>query len=135
MQLRNFQGVLEAIRSARVDQGVALAHCAQSIELSISGFPQLRGLVVRRLVGPLVFRRFARRGFMKHALKAQIPGAAEIDPNTTVEAGRARLEAAIEAFRAHDGTLAEHFAYGRLSRDEYELAHSMHVADHLGLSS
>ena len=41
------------------------------------------------------------------------------------------LHEAIEAFHRHTGELQPHFAYGRLSKAEYELAHAMHLANHL----
>lgn len=42
----------------------------------------------------------------------------------------ARLQGALQAFRATTAPLRPHFAYGELSRPEYELAHAMHLANH-----
>jgi hypothetical protein len=33
-------------------------------------------------------------------------------------------------FRAHQGPLAPHFAYGALPRGDYLLAHTFHIANH-----
>lgn len=111
--------------------GQVLAHCAQSIELSLTGFPRQRSWVVRNVFGPLVKRRFLKAGRMTHDLVGPIPGADELDPATTQDEGRERLVRAIASFRAHQGPLQPHFAYGAVSREEYEALHTMHLADHL----
>lgn len=125
---------LEAAVAALTDRpglGWALAHCAQSIEYSLTGFPTKRGWFVRTFIGPRVLRRFMARGFMKHDTTAPVPGAAPIDAATSLEAGRQRLRDAITAFRAHAGAPAPHFAYGAWSRADAEAAHVLHLADHL----
>ncbi len=111
--------------------GAALAHCAQSIEYSLTGFPQPRGWVVRKLIGPLVLRKFLRQGHMRHDVLAGIPGAPNVPMTTTSADGLARLRQAMTAFEAHTGPLAPHFAYGEVSKADYEAVHAMHVADHL----
>lgn len=111
--------------------GWALAHCAQSVEYSLTGFPTRRGWLVRTLIGPRVLRRFIARGAMQHDTQAPIPGAAPIDPATSFTDGLARLRKALAAFAAHAGPLAPHFAYGAWSRTECEAAHALHLADHL----
>lgn len=111
--------------------GVALAHCAQSIELSMSGYPQLKGALFRAVIGPLAKRRFLSRGEMSHDTAAPVAGAPPIPPDTTASAGAQRLRAAMEAFEAFEGQPAEHLAYGPCNREEYVQLHAMHVADHL----
>ena len=39
-----------------------LAHCAQSIECSVHGYPKLKPAFVRKTIGRLVVRRFLRAG-------------------------------------------------------------------------
>jgi hypothetical protein len=113
----------------------ALAHCAQSIEFSLTGFPQVRAAWFRATVGRVAASVFLRRGYLGHDLSALIPGAPALDERLTQEAGRALLREAIARFRAHKGPLAPHFAYGNVSRDDYEKLHAMHAADHLGAVS
>jgi hypothetical protein len=141
MRLRTLDEALLAVRRARPalvaarDGGraaaSALAHCAQSIELSLTGYPELKPWVFRALIGRFAFRSFKRRGYVKHDLDAKVPGADPI-ANGSVESAIARLEAAARAFARAQGELPPHFAYGALSRDDAELAHAMHIADHLG---
>jgi hypothetical protein len=107
----------------------ALHHCAFSVESSIGGFPKLKPVLVRRLVGPLVLSRFIQAGQMRHGLSAPLDGEPP-PPDDAVAHAVERLRAAIAAFRAAE-QLHEHPVYGRVSKPDFERAHAMHVADHL----
>ena len=109
----------------------ALAHCAQSIEYSIAGYPALRSGLFRATIGPLVKRRFLRAGRMSHDRAAPVPGAPALPPELSLDDARTRLRAAIAAFRAHAGPLAPHLAYGTCTKDDYAALHVLHVEDHL----
>lgn len=108
-----------------------LVHCAQSIEYSMTGYPQANSRFFQRTVGAAAFVAFSWRGRMAHDLAEPIPGAPVLD--TTFEPARAleRLRSAVLGFRQWTGLLKPHFAYGALSKNEYELAHAMHLANHL----
>ena len=108
-----------------------LTHCAQSIEFTLTGFPRLRSVIIRRAIGPLVFRRFKGQGQMSHSLVDPIPGAPALSAQDSLAHGLARVRKAIAEFRTHRGALRPHFAYGELSRADAELAHAMHLANHL----
>ncbi len=110
--------------------GQVLVHCAQSVEFSLTGFPQARGFLVQKVVGPLVMRRFLAKGALSHDVAAEIPGAPALG-SPSLEEGKARLIKAIADFRAHQGPLQPHFAYGPVERGPYEALHAMHFADHL----
>jgi hypothetical protein len=107
-----------------------LVHCAQSVELSLTGYPIPRGWLVRRVIGPRFMAKFLRQGFLTHDRAAPIPGAPPLGEPTLAE-GVARLRSAVVAFDAHVGPLAPHFAYGEVDKGSYEKLHAMHVADHL----
>ena len=108
-----------------------LAHCAQSIEYSMTGFPQAKSALFQRTVGAAAIGVFAWRGRMTHNLADPIPGApvldAQLDPAQALE----RLRASILGFRNWSGPLQPHFAYGALDKKAFELAHAMHIANHL----
>jgi hypothetical protein len=108
-------------------------HCAQSIEYSISGYPQLKPEWFRKSVGPLAFDVFAARGAMRHPLDEFIPGAAALDAPATEALALKRLQQAFSDFAAHTGELKPHFAYGALSHAEYTQAHVMHLYNHMSL--
>ena len=42
-----------------------------------------------------------------------------------------RLKKSLIDFDSYQGKLAPHFAYGELTKDEYEAAHVMHLYNHL----
>jgi hypothetical protein len=109
----------------------ALAHCAQSIELSITGYPRARSRLFQNVLGRAIKRRFLRRGVMLHNRAAAISGAPAIAPSVTRSEALARLRRAIADFQAHEGPFAPHFAYGPTTKVEYEALHAMHLVDHL----
>jgi hypothetical protein len=107
-----------------------LQHLAQSIEFSIRGFPELKPAWFRSSVGAAAWALFNARGKMSHSLDEPIPGAPALDVERSLKSSVQRLLDAMDAFAAHKGPLAPHFAYGPLSREEYERAHLMHLANH-----
>jgi hypothetical protein len=132
------EAVLDALGShppVRVAPGLAwadtLVHCAQSIEFSLHGFPRPKPWWFRHTVGPLAFAVFSRRGAMRHDLGAPIPGAPPTSMPGDPDEAAQRLRAAMAAFRAWQGPLRPHFAYGAMDKAAYERAHAMHLAEHL----
>lgn len=107
-----------------------LVHCAQSIEYSMTGFPQPKSPLFQATAGALAFKAFAWRGRMRHDLAEPIPGAPALGADTELAAGLARLRQAVVTFHAATTPLRPHFAYGELSKAEYEQAHAMHLANH-----
>ncbi|MFT7721597.1 MAG: DUF1569 domain-containing protein [Roseateles sp.] len=107
-----------------------LQHLAQSIEYSMQGFPVLKGAWFRASAGPAAFAVFNARGAMSHDLGEPIPGAPALDGAQALKVSVQRLLDAMDAFARFDGTLRPHFAYGELTRPQYERAHLMHLANH-----
>lgn len=108
-----------------------LEHCAQSIEYSISGFPQPKSKLFQTTVGAAALEVFAWRGRMTHDRAEPIPGAPPIAVKADPAVALARLRASITRFQAWSEPLQPHFAYGVLDKKQYELAHAMHLANHL----
>ena len=106
-------------------------HCAQSIEYSMDGYPQLKPAWFRHSVGPAAFAVFAARGAMRHPLTEAIPGAPAIAEPADPALALQRLQAAFARFASHNGALQPHFAYGALSHAEYAQAHVLHLYNHL----
>jgi hypothetical protein len=105
-------------------------HLAQSIEMSLDGFPQPKSALFQQTAGTLAFSFFKWRGHMSHGLTEPIPGAPALTQQDAWKPGALRLRAAIARFQAHTGPLQPHFAYGALSRADYGLAHTFHIANH-----
>jgi len=106
-------------------------HCAQSIEYSLAGYPELKPQWFRQTLGPAAFGVFAARGGMRHPLDQPIPGGAALNSPATQDAALQRLQDAFERFAIYQGPLAPHFAYGVLSHEDYALAHVLHFYNHL----
>lgn len=106
-------------------------HCAQSVEFSMLGFPEHKSDFFKATVGSLAFSAFNAKGRMKHNLSEAIPSAQILDPKADVSVAKLRFEQAMISFNEFEGELAEHFAYGKLSKKEYERAHAMHFNNHL----
>jgi len=105
-------------------------HLAQSIEFSITGYPVLKSLKFRRTLGSLAFVISQSKGRMTHGLDEVIPG--EVVDNTADPfAAHSRLLNALKVFDSYDGQIMPHFAYGELSKDNYAIAHVMHINNHL----
>ncbi|MBI3395036.1 MAG: DUF1569 domain-containing protein [Spirochaetia bacterium] len=113
------------------DAAQVLIHCAQSIDFSIRGFPENKPWVVRHTVGPVVFGRFRSHGEMNHDLSAAIPGAPPLPPGLSFQEGMEILRASVTRFLAYNGPLAEHFVYGTMTKTDFDLAHAMHIANHI----
>ena len=111
--------------------GKTLLHCAQSIDCSIDGFPEQKGKLFQLTLGTLAFNMFKGKGKMSHSLESGIPGIE--DPANSTENWLAldKLIAAIDRFTSHEGELQPHFAYGSLSKEDFNLAHAMHIANHV----
>jgi hypothetical protein len=121
-----------ALRGGKPDPKLAwaIAHCAQSVECSMTAYPALRSRLFRATVGPLVKRKLLRAHAMSHDVTAPIPGAPEIASSTALDDACERAAAALRAFAAWGGELAPHLAYGRCTKAEYAELHLLHFEDH-----
>jgi hypothetical protein len=108
-------------------------HCAQSIEYSLTGFPDMKSELFQHTVGTAAFNVFAWRGRMSHDLAEPIPGAPSLANETDLDGSLARLQKSVEDFERSGEPLQPHFAYGSLSKADYELAHAMHLANHFSV--
>lgn len=120
----------EALSTGAWPLPAVLEHLAQSIEMSMDGFPQPRSAVFQHTLGAAAFAVFRWRGRMHHGLAEPIPGAPALRMDATLPEGGARLRAAIERFERHQGALAPHFAYGALDKAGFARAHCLHIANH-----
>ncbi|GAA3856851.1 DUF1569 domain-containing protein [Celeribacter arenosi] len=105
-------------------------HLAQSVEFSMTGYPQPKPAVFQKTVGKLAYKVFNARGAMSHGLDEVIPGEVVTDDGQTQEA-LIRLKTALMTFREYGSDMKPHFAYGRLSKDDYSIAHVLHINNHL----
>ena len=103
-----------------------LAHCAQSVEYSMSQFPMHRSDLFKNTIGQLAFSIFASKEKMTHGLSKPIPGAPLIHSKLDTAVALNRLKTSLIKFDHYKGRLTPHFTYGELRKSEYEIAHIMH---------
>lgn len=108
-----------------------LVHCAQSVEYSMIGYPEHKSDFFKGTVGPLAFAAFSSKGAMRHGLNEAIPGAPELEISYDMADAYKRFKTSMLTFANHQGSFADHFAYGPLTKPEYEQAHAMHFYNHL----
>ncbi|MBX2803186.1 MAG: DUF1569 domain-containing protein [Myxococcales bacterium] len=108
-----------------------LVHLAQSLEFSMTGFPEAKGALFQATVGRTAATAFGARGQMFHGLDTPIPGAPALPTDLSPSDARSRLIAAIDAFDGFDGELRPHFTYGPLDRAAYARAQALHIENHL----
>jgi hypothetical protein len=113
------------------DPAQIFTHCAQSVEYSMSQFPEHKSNLFKSTIGKLAFSAFSSKGKMTHALNEPIPGAPKLNKKVDAIIALNRLKKSLVDFNNYQGTLAPHFAYGALTKDEYEAAHVMHLYNHL----
>lgn len=107
-----------------------LAHLAQSIEYSMTGYPTPKSVLFQTALGKPAYELFRWRGQMRHDLTEPIPGSPALPDAPPLDAAALRLMTACQQFMQWQGPLQPHFAYGPLSHSEYEQAHAMHLANH-----
>jgi hypothetical protein len=107
-----------------------LEHLSQSIEMSMEGFPEPKSALFQNTLGTAAFSVFKLRGKMSHSLAEPIPGAPVLTPSLAWRPAANRLRTAITRFNAHSAALKPHFAYGTLSKPDYAIAHTLHIANH-----
>ena len=106
-------------------------HLAQSVRYSRLGYPVANTALFQYTAGTLAFNAFAATGAMQHPLDEAIPGAPALVSAVPADVALAELISELELFISWQGDLAPHFAYGKLSKQQYYSAHYLHIRDHL----
>ena len=112
------------------------SHLAQSIEFSLTGFPEHKSDSFKTWAGKPAFTVFKAVGGMQHNTAEPIPGAMPLNhAMTDIEQVDISIDRVINALHAFtmESELFPHFAYGELSHSDYLVAHLLHIEDHLNL--
>jgi len=64
-------------------------------------------------------------------LSEAIPGAPLIKESGDITYAYQRLKESMIKFKGYNDQLVEHFAYGSMTKQQYEQAHAMHFYNHL----
>jgi hypothetical protein len=103
-------------------------HLAMVVRHSFEGFPNQLPWVVRRVAGPVMFRRLDRTGRMPSGFPA--PGFLVPSPGLDASAQVAELREALALFAA-GRPIAEHPLFGRFTAERWRRIHCIHSAHHL----
>jgi hypothetical protein len=107
-------------------------HCAQSIAGSLDGYPEHKSALFKHSAGKLALSTFQAAGAMRHPLSEPIPGMAALDPQrATAEALELLIQQIARFLQSPEQALQPHFAYGSLSKSDYQAAHFLHISQHL----
>ena len=90
--------------------GAVFEHLAQSIGMSLDGFPEPKSALFQNTVGVAAFAVFKWRGKMNHGLTDPIPSAPALAQPDDWKPGALRLRNAIARFNSHTGPVKPHFA-------------------------
>lgn len=135
---KNFDQVLKAIEKIESENRTIndswninqhFIHCGQAINYSMNGYPIVNHVLLQHTIGKSAFYLFKWKGYMNHNTNELTPGSPPIDANTSVN-GLNFIKTEIIDFINWSDTLKPHQFYGKLSKKETELAHSMHIANH-----
>jgi hypothetical protein len=107
-----------------------LEHMAQSMEYSMTGYPQMESGALMTAGRFVFFNVFKPQGYMSHDLGAPVPGAPDIADDGPLEEAFLRYRNACNDFQNFTGAVMPHFTYGELSYEDWVLAHAFHAADH-----
>jgi hypothetical protein len=131
--LKHLDALMQKTPATTGDWGLTAVfeHLAQSVEYSMTGYPEHKAEWFKQTLGKTAFSVFSAKREMSHALNEAIPGAPSLSTLVNVEPALARFRQSLLAFESHKGSLAPHFAYGVLSKAQYEQAHIMHFNNHL----
>ncbi len=108
-----------------------LNHGAQSIEFSLSGYPAHKSSLFKATAGKLALHIFLAKGSMSHDISMPIPEAPALNDEGDPMQGFMRLQESVQNFWNHPGAYKDHFAYGRLSKAQYDKIQALHLANHL----
>ena len=105
--LRSFNKAMPATTGAwPLDK--MFSHCAQSIEMSMSGYPEHKSDFFKQTIGKAAFNVFGYRQKMSHGLDEPIPGAPNI-VKVSAQQALTRLLNAFDTFEQYQGAFGTAF--------------------------
>lgn len=104
-------------------------HLKQSVDYSMVGFPEQKSKWFQVTLGSLAYHLFEAKGGSTHPLFKPIPGAEPLPVRGNTYKALQSLAASLKQFQQSQN-FKPHFAYGTMSKSQYELAHLMHINEH-----
>ncbi len=107
-------------------------HLTDSITFSVEGYPALAPWILRRTIGPVIFRRILRKGTFPSGLT--LPKKYQPKPGLDARAEAEALRAALQYYAGYTGPVKEHPLAGRITRSQWDQFHNIHCAHHLSFA-
>ncbi len=104
-------------------------HLTGAITSSVDGVPYRFPWIVRKTVGPSLFRRILKTGRFPRG--ARLPDQFSPSPGADARAEAEALRAAIRLFHAHPGPFSGHPLADHLDQRAWTRFHAIHCAHHL----
>ena len=120
----------EHTRAGNWDLAQICTHLGGALDASRSGFDFRAPWLLRKIIARAAFRRMLRTGRLPSGVK--IPQRHHPPAGLSSDTAVAELRSAAQRFEQHEGPLAPHWFFGRLTRDEWRQLHLIHGARHLG---
>ena len=102
-------------------------HLNKSVEGSLKGVQREMPFWKKHILGPLLYRLFALRGYIPAGIKGR--------PAERVEGNEAEVVAqfrkSLETFEKYGGPYSGHPILGPLNKKQWHIFHSMHYANHV----
>jgi len=108
------------------------SHLSAAVIGSVDGYGMKAPWLVRKLVGPVIWRRTMSSGRIAEGFK--IPEAALPKPGLDARAEAEALRAALRSYASHTGPMAVHPFFGALTRGQWDQLHRIHIAHHLSFA-
>jgi len=104
-----------------------ITHLTGAVEGSMKGTRREMPWWKRRLVGPLLYRFFAFRGYIPAGIKGR--PAERIEGNEAEAV--AQFRKSLEAFEKYEGPYSDHPILGPLNKRQWAVFHPMHFMNHV----
>lgn len=104
-----------------------LTHLTKAVDGSMKGLKREMPWWKKHLVGPLLYRLFAMRGYIPKGIKG--PPADRIEGNEAE--ALAQFRRSLETFEGFEGPMSDHPILGTLNKGQWAIFHAMHFANHV----
>ncbi len=104
-------------------------HLSEFIDSSMTGFSFQHPWLIRRTIGRLFLMYYRENGYPSHPAVHPPHHPAGGDTDAALD----ELDRITERFEYHEGSLAEHPFYGRMTYEEWHLWHLWHIEKHMSL--
>jgi len=109
-----------------------LEHCRKAVEGSMKGLHRDLSWWKRHVMGPIGMYKTAKDGFIPTGIGSPMKGTPVERMEGDEKTALSQLRQALVDFEKFEGKFSDHPRFGQMSKKNWLLFHSMHLANHLG---